>query len=55
MYIGGTLQMFFGIYGNRWLLERSDVLRLYINNHWVRPLISERPIGHEKVENSCYW
>lgn len=55
MYIGGTLQMFFGIYGNRWLLERSDILRLYINNHWVRPLISERPLGFEKVENSCYW
>lgn len=55
IYIGGVLQLYFGILGNRWLIERPDVIRLFLNEHWSRPKISERPINYEKVEGGCYW
>ncbi len=37
IYVGGVLQMYFGIYGSRWLRERPDILRLFMNKHWSRP------------------
>jgi hypothetical protein len=55
IYVGGVLQMFFGIYGNRWLTERPDVLRLFMNKHWSRPNETEKPQGHKLIENGCYW
>ena len=55
IYVGGVLQMYFGIYGNRWLKERPDVLRLFMNKHWSRPKEEECPNGHKKVEGGCYW
>tara|TARA_A100001011_G_C14302285_1_gene841378 strand:+ start:759 stop:2531 length:1773 start_codon:yes stop_codon:yes gene_type:complete len=55
IYIGGVLQMYFGIYGNRWLKERPDILRLFMNKHWTRPKEEECPNGHKKVEGGCYW
>lgn len=55
IYVGGVLQMYFGIYGNRWLRERSDIMTLYANKHWSRPKESERPTGFKNVEGSCYW
>ena len=55
IYVGGVLQMFFGIYGNRWLTERPDVLRLFMNQHWSRPSETEKPQGHNLIENGCYW
>ena len=53
IYVGGVLQMYFGIYGHRWLVERPEVMKLYLTNEWVRP--SERPKGYKEVENGCYW
>ena len=55
IYIGGVLQMYFGIYGNRWLTERKDAMRLYLNNYWSRPQQHEKPSGEKKIENGCYW
>ena len=55
IYVGGVLQMFFGLYGNRWLTERPDVLRLFMNQHWSRPNETEKPQGHNLIENGCYW
>ena len=55
IYVGGVLQMFFGVYGTRWLKERPDVLRLFMNKHWTRPKEEEQPDGFKKVEGSCYW
>ena len=55
IYVGGVLQMFFGILGGRWLKERPDVLRLFMNEYWSRPKESERPAGHNQIENGCYW
>ena len=55
IYVGGVLQMYFGIYGERWLKERKDVIRLYLNEHWSRPKISERPKAANEIEEGCYW
>lgn len=55
IYVGGVLQMYFGIYGNRWLRERKEVMQLYLNNHWTRPKELEKPKGFENVEKSAYW
>lgn len=55
IYVGGVLQMYFGIYGSRWIRERQDILRIHLNEHWSRPTDSEKPKNFQKVEGSCYW
>jgi hypothetical protein len=55
IYVGGVLQMYFGVYGARWLRERPDVMRLYMNEHWSRPKVEEKPEGFKAIEGSCYW
>ena len=55
IYVGGVLQMYFGILGNRWIKERPDIVKLFYNQHWKRPKMSERPLNYNKVENGCYW
>lgn len=55
IYVGGVLQMFFGIYGDRWLKEHPDILRIYMNKHWSRPSENEKPDGHKNIEGGCYW
>ena len=55
IYVGGVLQMYFGVYGSRWMRERGAALRLFMNKHWSRPKEEEQPDGFKKVEGSCYW
>lgn len=55
IYVGGVLQMYFGIYGSRWIRERPDILRIYLNKYWSRPEDNEKPKNFQKVEGSCYW
>ena len=55
IYVGGVLQMYFGIYGSRWVRERQDILRIHLNEHWSRPNNNEKPKDFQKVEGSCYW
>lgn len=55
VYVGGVLQMYFGILGTRWKRERPDILNLYMNDTWHVPTSEERPKGFEKIEGSCYW
>ena len=55
IYVGGVLQMYFGIYGNRWLKERKDVMTLYMTNDWKRPSDKEKPQNHTLIESGCYW
>ena len=55
IYVGGVLQMYFGIYGSRWERERKEIMSLYKNEYWTRPKEVERPDGFQNVENSCYW
>jgi hypothetical protein len=55
IYVGGVLQMYFGILGARWVKERPDIVRLFLNEHWSRPKESERPKNSKNVEGGCYW
>ena len=55
IYVGGVLQMYFGVYGARWLRERPDAMRLYMNKYWSRPKETEKPTGFKGIEDSCYW
>ena len=54
IYIGGVLSMYFGIYSNRWINEKRSILRMYMNEHWSRPALSEHYNGCDKIENGCY-
>jgi hypothetical protein len=55
IYIGGVLQMYWGIFGQRWLHDRPDIIRLYMNSHWCRPRQCDRPSNFKHIENGCYW
>lgn len=57
IYIGGALQLYFGIMGNRWRTN-PNILQLK-NDNWIDVLDSDIP---EKIkqnkqlcENQCYW
>jgi len=53
IYVGGVLQMYFGIYGNRWLNERPEMVSMHRSSTWTRP--TEKPQGFDEIEGSCYW
>lgn len=62
IHMGGSLQLLFGIMGNRWDHDEphyeNGVFIYYAgleNKYWVRPSANERPKNHKSVENSCYW
>tara|TARA_X000001036_G_C20691372_1_gene809496 strand:- start:3389 stop:5188 length:1800 start_codon:yes stop_codon:yes gene_type:complete len=49
IYIGGALQLFFGIKGNRW---REDI---EYTEDWVESLDSDKPVEPAVCELGCYW
>lgn len=53
IYIGGALQLMFGISGKRW--ENKEHVSRYVNQHWVHPSIEETPELYASVEAGCYW
>lgn len=56
VYVGGALQLLFGVTGKRW--DDSDnptIRRMLANPGWVRPLPEERIPNQEVVEGACYW
>lgn len=54
IYMGGSLQLLFGVYGKRW--EKHDIIgKLIKNGNWIRPSQEEKPKNYEKVEGGCYW
>lgn len=56
IYVGGILQMYWGILGKRWINDRPDIIKMFVNNdHWTYPKESEKPDGYQKIENACYW
>lgn len=52
VYIGGGLQLIFGIKGKRW--DDSDMSKHY-NEHWVRPSVEETPENYMLHENGAYF
>jgi len=53
VHLGGATQILFGVRGKRW--EQHDYVSTLFNDHWVRPLPSERPPEYAIVEDGCYW
>lgn len=53
IYVGGMLQLIFGIKGNRWD-NNPDICGLY-NQYWIRPIDEDNVINKESVEGGCYW
>ena len=48
IYVGGAIQLYFGIKGDRW----TDV---EYTEDWIYPLDSDRPLEPEVCESGCYW
>lgn len=55
VHMGGATQILFGITGKRWENKYDNSIGKLINEHWTRPLETEKPKGAEKVEGGCYW
>ena len=53
VHVGGSLQLFFGIKGNRW--DNHEVIGKLYNEYWVRPSDNETIKKADTVEGSCYW
>ena len=51
IYIGGLLQLLFGLKGKRWS-ERKEI-SCYYNKYWVYP--QTKPVNWKSIENGCYW
>eukprot|EP00966_Prymnesium_polylepis_P279733 6462713-Prymnesium_polylepis.1 len=58
IYVGGNLQIWFGIMGRRWAKD-GVLTRIYraANGSWVRPNATsgEVPLHARSVEGSAYW
>ena len=58
VHVGGSLQLLFGIRGNRW--ENPDFNPVFnyaalMNEHWIKPGEEEKPETAGQVEGACYW
>lgn len=53
IHLGGATQILFGIKGKRW--ESRELYMKLFNEHWVKPLETEKPASASLVENACYW
>ncbi len=52
IYMGGEVQILFGIKGTRW--DQWPFVTQYYNEHWTRA-IEEVPVGHHIMDGGCYW
>lgn len=64
VHLGGSLQLLFGIKGNRWEDPMYGVKEWGIpygsytklmNEYWVKPRSEDKPQNAMQVENGCYW
>lgn len=52
-YVGGCLQIFFGIKGDRWN-KHNKISKLY-NKFWIDVCDEDKPENYKMIENGCYW
>jgi len=58
IYVGGGLQLLFGVMGRRWTTQENGVwLKIFKENDSkiIRPSGDEIPKNIDRVENGCYW
>lgn len=53
IHLGGATQMLFGIRSLSW--DEEPKFHYLINEFWVRPKDSERPLNYKMVEGGRYW
>lgn len=53
IYIGGALQILFGIMGKRW--ETMPLITSLTNEHWCYPSTEETCLNSNTVEGGSYW
>jgi len=53
IYIGGAIQIMFGIRGQRW--DNHDEINKFFNENWVYPNELETPENYKILEGGCYW
>jgi hypothetical protein len=53
IYMGGSLQLLFGIMGNRW--RRIEAIQSLITPSWVMAPKENRPFGYRLIEDGSYW
>lgn len=53
IHLGGPLQLLFGIKGSRW--ENMQIGKVFYNQYWTRPSLSETPEKFKNIEGGCYW
>tara|TARA_R100000654_G_scaffold12996_1_gene28256 strand:+ start:3562 stop:4374 length:813 start_codon:yes stop_codon:yes gene_type:complete len=51
IYIGGILQLLFGLKGKRW--DNRENINCYYNKYWTYP--QTKPKNFIRIENGCYW
>lgn len=54
IHLGGWVQMLFGVYGKRWLVDQPEFAK-FVNNKWIRPNENERIKNASKIEGGAYW
>ena len=52
--LGGSLQVLFGVLGERWLSD-ANWMKTYVNNHWTRVPEEYKPAEGINCEGGCYW
>jgi len=53
IYVGGALQLYFGVWGTRW--RTNSRVKKLSTEHWVEPPKKIKPTGSFLIENSAYW
>ena len=53
VHLGGAVQYLFGIRSTA--ADNNERLKPLMNDYWVYPSVTERPVNHQAVENSRYW
>lgn len=53
VHLAGWTQILFGIVGQRW--EKIPRVASYMNEYWVHPSPTNRPVNAEQIEHACYW
>jgi hypothetical protein len=53
IYVGGPLQLYFGVRGKRW--ETNPKIKGYFREGWIDVKKEDIPVGVHHVEGGCYW
>jgi hypothetical protein len=53
IYVGGALQLYFGVLGKRWV--NSKDIQPFVTKYWLTSPIEKPPLGSRLIERGTYW